>query len=388
MKRIQITEHIVQFEQEGQQMPCCLTAYTGNDGLVLIDSGQSTRTEELEQGVQELGFQAPRFIINTHASLANVGGNGAFGTSPTILAHRGTRTMMQSPSHLLAELGADALPDVEIDGPVTLHRDEEEIRILPLSGSHSPTDLVVHFVHAGVACVGDIYGGRFFPFPTFGGHATEFSRVLTELRELLPSNTKLLYGHQSGVGSLQDFQEILDMMEETVPIVKQGVAAGKDRDTLIAEGLPERWEHLSRPGATAAGWIYVLYNDFTDQGFEQPDQLVPLYEGWKAGGGDGAVARIREEIAENAEIDPQFERAFLRFGYWLLRDKQSPSNAAKVFRLWAETFPASWNAYDSLAEAHVALGQTALAIEHYRKSLELNPENENGKTELAKLGMS
>ena len=221
---------------------------------------------------------------------------------------------MQPPAYLLAELDRDAMPNVEIEGTTTLVREEEEIQLLPMPKSHFPTDLVVHFVRAGVACVGDIYEGRFFPFTTFLGKAGAFARVLDPLHELLSKETKLLYGHQSGPGRLRDLQDILEMIEGTSPIVEQGVAAGKDRDTPIQEDPPERWEHLSRPGATAAGWIYVLYNDFTRQTLEQPVRLVPPYEGWKIGGGDGAVARIREWIANGNELDAPFERALQRFG--------------------------------------------------------------------------
>ena len=41
MKRPQICKNIVQFEQESRQMPCCLTAYTGSDGLIRIDTGNT-----------------------------------------------------------------------------------------------------------------------------------------------------------------------------------------------------------------------------------------------------------------------------------------------------------------------------------------------------------
>ncbi|MCK5827431.1 tetratricopeptide repeat protein [Candidatus Bipolaricaulota bacterium] len=51
-------------------------------------------------------------------------------------------------------------------------------------------------------------------------------------------------------------------------------------------------------------------------------------------------------------------------------------------------FPdACWNTHDSLAEAYAVVGERDLAITHYKKSLELNPDNDNTTTELAKLGV-
>ncbi len=45
----------------------------------------------------------------------------------------------------------------------------------------------------------------------------------------------------------------------------------------------------------------------------------------------------------------------------------------------AELFPGSWNAYDSLAEGYYQKGEKQKALMLYKKSLELNPANENGK---------
>jgi len=59
--------------------------------------------------------------------------------------------------------------------------------------------------------------------------------------------------------------------------------------------------------------------------------------------------------------------------------------AAGVMRLNAEHHPASWNVWDSLAEAYMNYGQSELAVRCYRKSLKLNPENDNAKNMLKKL---
>lgn len=57
----------------------------------------------------------------------------------------------------------------------------------------------------------------------------------------------------------------------------------------------------------------------------------------------------------------------------------------EVFRLYVETHPDDWNAYDSLGEAYVNSGKMDLAIESYEKSLKLNPRNTNGAAMLRSL---
>ncbi len=48
-----------------------------------------------------------------------------------------------------------------------------------------------------------------------------------------------------------------------------------------------------------------------------------------------------------------------------------------------EVYPQGFNTYDSLGEAYMISGITELAIQNYKKSLELNPEN-TGATEMLK----
>ncbi len=60
--------------------------------------------------------------------------------------------------------------------------------------------------------------------------------------------------------------------------------------------------------------------------------------------------------------------------------------AAEIFKLSTEVFPDKDNPYDSYAEALMALGKNEEAIENYKKSLQLNPNNKNAENMLRKLG--
>jgi pimeloyl-ACP methyl ester carboxylesterase len=60
--------------------------------------------------------------------------------------------------------------------------------------------------------------------------------------------------------------------------------------------------------------------------------------------------------------------------------------AIALFNLNVMAFPLSWNVYDSLAEAYAQKGETALAIENFEKSLQLNRQNTNATGWLERLG--
>ncbi len=59
--------------------------------------------------------------------------------------------------------------------------------------------------------------------------------------------------------------------------------------------------------------------------------------------------------------------------------------ARLAFKLSTEVFPDKDNPYDSYAEALMAPGKNKEAIKNYKKSLELNPNNQNAVEMLKKL---
>lgn len=73
-------------------------------------------------------------------------------------------------------------------------------------------------------------------------------------------------------------------------------------------------------------------------------------------------------------------------GYELMNSGKT-DEAAQIFKLNLDAFPASFNVYDSYAEALMNQGKTEMAIENYKKSIEINPGNQNGIDMLKKLGV-
>jgi tetratricopeptide (TPR) repeat protein len=71
-----------------------------------------------------------------------------------------------------------------------------------------------------------------------------------------------------------------------------------------------------------------------------------------------------------------------------MNEKKDLKAATAVFEINMKEFPASFNVYDSYAEALMNAGNNKDAITNYKKSLELNPGNTNGVEMLAKLGVT
>ncbi|MFC2161935.1 alpha/beta hydrolase-fold protein [Acidobacteriota bacterium] len=113
-----------------------------------------------------------------------------------------------------------------------------------------------------------------------------------------------------------------------------------------------------------------------------------------------AVYRIEKEINKNGikaglkkfrdiQADPQnklyFEESEFNAAGYRLMGSGKLEEALDFFLLTVKLFPHSANAYDSLGEAYVNSGDKKNAVISYKKSLELNPENNNAKEMLKKL---
>jgi len=87
--------------------------------------------------------------------------------------------------------------------------------------------------------------------------------------------------------------------------------------------------------------------------------------------------------AKQSQLTPD-QDTLLILGYLFLADEKL-EHAVEALKLEVQEYPQHWNAYDTLAEIYVSLGEGQLAIQNYEKSLEINPDNQNAAEHLKKL---
>jgi len=187
------------------------------------------------------------------------------------------------------------------------------------------------------------------------------------------------------------------------------IKAGLGWFTMNVEGVDVVWHdggtggYMSFAGFTKDGkmGVVVLTNStgFPDDiGFHLLNPKSPL-ENLKPSianklnktiideGIDWAI-KAYEELKENhpQKYDIK-EHDMNRLGYRYLGYKKFPE-ALAIFKITLEAFPESWSAHDSYAEALMKNKQNELAVKHYKKSIELNPENYAGIKKLKKLGVN
>lgn len=109
-----------------------------------------------------------------------------------------------------------------------------------------------------------------------------------------------------------------------------------------------------------------------------------LQAGVRSSGVDGLERAYREYKDNPANAGIYTERDVNGMGYALMNQGLLAA-AVRLFELNAASYPQSFNAWDSLAEGYLNQERFDEAIEHYQKSLELNPANQNASDKIAEI---
>lgn len=99
----------------------------------------------------------------------------------------------------------------------------------------------------------------------------------------------------------------------------------------------------------------------------------------------GKVKTVETELSGLTPFKyPYSDEHFNDIGFALLKAKKT-EEAYKLFKHNEAAYPESWNVYHGLGETHRLMGQKELAIQYYKKSLKLNPNNEESSKAMARL---
>ena len=147
----------------------------------------------------------------------------------------------------------------------------------------------------------------------------------------------------------------------------------------------------------APAWLNWAYKKYDDENhFSAPykslfDGLKFIYKDWFIDYYGNTNITYQDILRHFKTLSDEFgynipptEDFVNNCGYNQLRSGRI-ENAIGLFIENVTAHPNSYNAYDSLGEAYMKAGNTSLAIFNYKKSIALNPHNEDGKAMLEKL---
>ncbi|PRD56821.1 tetratricopeptide repeat protein [Sphingobacterium gobiense] len=97
------------------------------------------------------------------------------------------------------------------------------------------------------------------------------------------------------------------------------------------------------------------------------------------------IAVIKSEFKKGKQSTYNVSEQMINgLGYMLLNQNMD-KDALDIFQLNTELYPEAFNTYDSYGETLLKLGEKEEAINAYKKSLELNPQNDNAANVLKKI---
>lgn len=173
---------------------------------------------------------------------------------------------------------------------------------------------------------------------------------------------KEIIGHGGGINGFNTLITRMPQDKSSIILLNNTGSAPLDKITIAISGIlyGKSYDFPKKSIADA------VYNEIIDKDLKAG---LSFYEKNK-----GAKEYSFDESEMNA------------IGYRLLQAGKK-QEAEAVFKLNIEAFPKSFNVYDSYAEALMEQGKNELAITNYKKSIEMNPENQNGIDMLKKLGV-
>ena len=126
----------------------------GDDGVFLVDGVFSDVLEENGPILRRLTDRPLKFVVNTHCHSDHSSSNAAYGGMALVVAHPNARKRLSTGT---VSCPKAALPDVTIDGELSVYFNDEEIRMLSLPAGHTDSDVIVFFTKSNVVHTGDVF---------------------------------------------------------------------------------------------------------------------------------------------------------------------------------------------------------------------------------------
>lgn len=252
-----------------------IAASLGDDGVLIVDTEYSPLADKIEAALKGIGItdKPVRFAIDTHYHGDHSDGNAAWAArGATIIANESLRRRLENGSSIgngpggaihvqqLAQPKA-ALPTITFSDGLTLHFNDEEIRVMHFPAAHTDGDGVVYFTKNHVVHMGDEFVRYGFPFVDLngGGSVRGMIAACEKVAEMVPADTKVIPGHGELAG-VDDLRAYTKMMKDTMAVVEKAAAQHETLEQMKSEKILAAWQKYSGAFVSTDAWIETIYN--------------------------------------------------------------------------------------------------------------------------------
>jgi len=281
-------------------------------------------------------------------------------------------------------------PSKTFNDRLTLDLGDLTLKLYYFGRAHSGSDILIQIPEEELLLTGDLFLDIGW-LPLFAGMTElDIPRWIDVLSIVLDGEDKVTHvipGHRK-IWSKEKLMLWRDYIVNLWEGVQAAKSEGLDLDAVIARfPLEPKYDYLKDLGHTDAALDRFQRNNVTAFWRQLFTAAVTVVEKTiEESGIEAAISKYREMKSNRSEEYYFDEASFNALGYRLMGQGKI-KEAIEIFKLNVEAYPDSWNVYDSLGEAYMNDGQRDLAIKYYKKSLELNLQNENGKEMLRRMGV-
>lgn len=223
----------------------------GPNGYLLVDHPEPAANPAIQKALDGTGKRPVKVLLNTHWHYDHVGGNAIFGPDAVIVAQENVRKRLmtkQTPFWSPWPIGPypeRAWPVITFRHIVTIHFAGEDVEMDHYTNGHTDGDSVVYFTPANVVDVGDLFWSK---GNVAGGADIEgIARSLSDVLDRINDNTAIITGHTE-ISSRRDLAQYVQLLNETIALVRQEIADGKSEKVIEDAGLPKFWKSWFAPG--------------------------------------------------------------------------------------------------------------------------------------------
>ena len=240
----QVADHLYVLGRGATPSGGNIAVLVGRDGLVLVDAKDEPFSAATAAAVRSISDKPVRYVINTHCHGDHVGGNAAFQRAGAlVVASTNVYRRLQPEKPIECERNGVGSPNITFDTELTLHFEDEEIRIIALPAGHTDGDAIVYFKNANVVHTGDAFVTP-APFHSraAGGTALGLPGELRKIVELVPDDAVVIPGHGAEQASIGDIRHMITVLDEAQSAIEPQVRVGKTLDELKAMRVLDPWK--------------------------------------------------------------------------------------------------------------------------------------------------
>ncbi len=217
----------------------------GVDGTVFVDDQFAPLTPKILEATKALDPKPVRFVLNTHWHFDHSGGNENLGKEGSVIvAHDNVRRRM-SAEGFIEELNLKfpaspkaALPVVTFAEGVSLHLNDDTLKVVHVRAAHTDGDALVKWEKANVLHMGDVFNRSGAPFVdrSSGGTVAGMIAAMDVGLSLADDSTKVIPGH-GPISTKADMKTYRDALHAFNERIKAEHKSGKTQDQILAMKL-------------------------------------------------------------------------------------------------------------------------------------------------------